>query len=99
MRVNLTISEPDGTTTKLNSPGAAASSATLDALAAALRDLADGADWLVLAGSLPPGAPDGWYADLVTDLRASTRVAVDTSDAPLRALVERLGTDRRPPRT
>ncbi len=93
VRVNLTISEPDGTTTKLNSPGAAASSATLDALAAALRDLADGADWLVLAGSLPPGAPDGWYADLVTDLRASTRVAVDTSDAPLRALVERLGTD------
>ena len=35
VRVNLTISEPDGTTTKLNSPGATASPATLDALAAA----------------------------------------------------------------
>ena len=92
VRVNLTISEPDGTTTKLNSPGATASPATLDALAATLRSLADGADWIVLAGSLPPGAPAHWYADLVAELRTSTttRVAVDTSDAPLVALVDRL---------
>jgi 1-phosphofructokinase len=42
----------------------------------------------VLAGSLPPGAPADWYAQLVTALRrTSTKVAVDTSDAPLRELV------------
>lgn len=96
VRVNLTVSEPDGTTTKLNSPGTAASPATLDALAAALHDLAADADWVVLAGSLPPGTPPHWYADLVADLRATTRVAVDTSDAPLVALVDRLGPDTAP---
>jgi 1-phosphofructokinase len=90
VRVNLTVTEPDGTTTKLNSPGPGASRAGLDALAAALHELAAGADWVVLAGSLPPGAPVEWYADLVADLRGLVRVAVDTSDAPLRALVDRL---------
>jgi 1-phosphofructokinase len=57
-----------------------------------VRRRARGADWVVLAGSLPPGAPDGWYAGLVATLRAQgVRVAVDTSDAPLRELVARLG--------
>ncbi len=46
--------------------------------------------WTVLAGSLPPGAPESYYADLVARLRAVTRVAVDTSEAPLAALVDRL---------
>jgi 1-phosphofructokinase len=92
VRVNLTVSEPDGTTTKLNSPGAPASPATLAALAATLRSLADEADWIVLAGSLPPGAPARWYADLVAELRTTTaaRVAVDTSDEPLACLVDLL---------
>ena len=47
----------------------------------------------MLAGSLPPGAPPEWYAELVTALRgAGARVAVDTSDAPLKALVDALST-------
>ncbi|MDO9456974.1 1-phosphofructokinase family hexose kinase [Nocardioides sp.] len=90
VRVNVTISEPDGTTTKLNSPGATATPGTLTALADALHELAADAAWVVLAGSLPPGAPAHWYADLVADLRTLTRVAVDTSEAPLQALVDRL---------
>ncbi|WP_148614584.1 1-phosphofructokinase family hexose kinase [Nocardioides rubriscoriae] len=96
VRVNLTVSEPDGTTTKLNSPGAVASPATLEALAATLHSLAAEADWVVLAGSLPPGAPVDWYADVVADLRTLTKVAVDTSDEPLVALVDRLGHDTAP---
>ncbi|MCW2853831.1 MAG: PfkB domain protein [Nocardioides sp.] len=91
MRVNVTISEPDGTTTKLNSPGATVAASDLASLAETVTRHAGGADWVVLAGSLPPGAPDGWYAELVALLRGrGVRVAVDTSDAPLRELVARL---------
>ena len=91
IRANVTITEPDGTTTKLNSPGPEASPATLAAMQEALLSRAARADWIVLAGSLPPGAPKSWYADLVTRLReTSARVAVDTSDAPLRELVAAL---------
>jgi 1-phosphofructokinase len=90
VRVNLTISEPDGTTTKINTPGAVATAESLDRLAAALQQRAQHADWVVLAGSLPPGAPADWYATLVRSLRSTTaRVAVDTSDEPLAALAAR----------
>jgi 1-phosphofructokinase len=87
IRVNLTLTEPDGTTTKLN---ASADPATSDLLAGLQRALLEeaGQGWVVLAGSLPPGTPSGWYAELVRALRQSgVRVAVDTSDEPLRALV------------
>ncbi|WP_447646712.1 1-phosphofructokinase family hexose kinase [Nocardioides zeae] len=85
VRVNVTIAEPDGTTTKLNSPGTEISAAVLERLTAELEDLAAEADWTVLAGSLPPGAPVDWYAALAARLRSrGTRVAVDTSDAPSR---------------
>ncbi len=91
LRVNITITEPDGTTTKLNSPGPQATPHLLDELTAALVRRATDASWIVLAGSLPPGAPPKWYAELVADLRAAgARVAVDTSDAPLQALVDAL---------
>ncbi len=91
LRVNITVSEPDGTTTKLNSPGPEMTALTRAAIAETLRLRAGQGDWVVLAGSLPPGAPDEWYADLVTALAGTgARVAVDTSDAPLKALVERL---------
>ena len=88
VRVNLAITEPDGTTTKLNSPGPTVDPVVLDAMAQGLLTRAGSADWVVLAGSLPPGAPAGWYAELVTALRrTSARVAVDTSEEPLAALV------------
>lgn len=90
-RVNLTITEPDGTTTKLNSPGTPVSAAELAGLERALLEYAGTADWVVLAGSLPPGAPTDWYSQLVASLsHTSARVAVDTSDEPLRALVAAL---------
>lgn len=95
VRVNITVTEPGGTTTKLNSPGAAASPELLERLAGTLVELAGQAQWLVLAGSLPPGCPEDWYADLVVAAhRTGARVAVDTSDAPLAALARRLGEDR-----
>ena len=91
IRVNLAITEPDGTTTKLNSPGATVDAAVLDDMAREVLEGAASAAWVVLAGSLPPGAPAGWYAELVTALRATqAKVAVDTSEKPLAALVAAL---------
>lgn len=53
----------------------------------AVLAVADEARWVVLAGSLPPGARDDWYAELAERLRPSgARVAIDTSDGPLAAL-------------
>ncbi|CCH90607.1 1-phosphofructokinase [Modestobacter italicus] len=88
VRTNYTLTEPDGTTTKLNEPGARLDPATLTALEAAVRAHALGARWVVLSGSLPPGAPLDWYASLVRSLRGTgARIAVDTSEAPLLALL------------
>lgn len=90
-RTNLTITEPDGTTTKINEPGAALEGAALQALTDAVLAAADGADWVVMSGSLPPGMPASWYGDVVARLAPrDCRVAVDTSDAPLAALVSSL---------
>jgi 1-phosphofructokinase len=91
VRVNLTLTEPDGTTTKVNTPGAVVTREDLDRLASAVEERASQATWVVLAGSLPPGAPDGWYAELVGALTgADAKVAVDTSGAPLVALASGL---------
>ena len=87
VRVNLTLTEPDGTTTKINTPGAVVTRGDLDRLAAAVTQRARQASWVVLAGSLPPGAPESWYAELVAALRGTpARIAVDTSGGPLVAL-------------
>lgn len=90
MRINLTVSEPDGTTTKINTAGATVGPEELHRLAEVVLHAAATSrpDWVVLAGSLPPGAPADWYAVLVADLRsAGHRVAVDTSEEPLLALL------------
>ncbi len=91
--MNVTITEPDGTTTKINSPGATAGPPTLDRLRRALHQRAAQARWVVLAGSLPPGAPADWYAAMVGDLRSlDVAVAVDTSGPPLDAVFAHLDT-------
>lgn len=87
VRTNLTVTEPDGTTTKFNEPGAGLDADERAGLEAAIGEAAVGADWIVMSGSLPPGLPVDWYARMVAALRASgARIAVDTSDAPLAAL-------------
>ena len=95
IRSNITVVEPDGTTTKFNEPGAPLSpdeqsavfSAVKTALASVPRDL-NSATWLVASGSLPPGAPDGLYADLIREVAGSgARVVVDTSGPALEAVL------------
>ena len=57
IRSNITIVEPDGTTTKINEPGAELSADELNAVFDAVRAAVESADWLVASGSLPPGTP------------------------------------------
>lgn len=86
IRANVTIVEPDGTTTKINEPGPTLGGAEVDQLTDALLQAARGADWAVLSGSLPPGAPAGWYATLTAALHEQgVHVAVDTDGTGLPA--------------
>lgn len=96
VRTNLAITESDGTTTKLNEPGATLDAAARDTLTRTVVEAAADAAWVVLSGSLPPGLPDSWYADVVALLAPlRCRVAVDTSEGPLAALAA--GFDRAAP--
>jgi len=91
VRTNLAITESDGTTTKINEPGAVIEPADIDALSQAVIECARSSRWVVLSGSLPPGMSDSWYSDMVEALRAhDCKVAVDTSDGPLAALAANL---------
>ncbi len=54
-----------------------------------LTELAPTPDYLVLSGSLPPGVPDDFYAQIVYALKASaTRIVLDASGAPLRLALQ-----------
>lgn len=89
VRINATITEPDGTTTKINGPGATVNTDVRLTIQDAVTKLADNSSWLVMAGSLPPGVPADWYTELITAVRATRPdlpIAVDTSDDAIRAL-------------
>lgn len=88
-RINTTVTEPDGTTTKLNGHGARLDLRAQDELTEQLLSHANQARWLVMAGSLPPGVPLDWYCQLIRRVRShkpDIRIAVDTSDRPLMEL-------------
>ena len=98
VRANVTITDPDGVTTKLNLPGAPLSARDVAALVEAVVEASGGAVWLVLAGSLPPGAGDSLYVEIIAAVRRrwgadAPRIAVDTSGAALRAVVEQASPD------
>ncbi|HEU4489915.1 MAG TPA: 1-phosphofructokinase [Jiangellales bacterium] len=88
-RSNVTLVEPDGTTTKINEPGAALTAQEVAALEERVEELAARATWVVGCGSLPRGVDADFYAQLVARSRAAgARTAVDTSGAALAAAVE-----------
>jgi 1-phosphofructokinase len=87
-RVNITVTEPDGTTTKFNDPGHEFEPRVLSQVQDRLLHRSREGDWVVLSGSLPPGAPTAWYAEVLALLKgAGRRVAVDTSGDPLSAVL------------
>lgn len=92
VRANLTITDPAGTTTKLNLPGATLTDAEGVAVIREVVAAARGARWLVLAGSLPPGVGDDFYVQVIHAVRgalgeSAPLIAVDTSGAALAAVM------------
>lgn len=94
LRSNITLTEADGTTTKVNAPGPPLGTDEQQRLIDLLVDTCavgeDGspASWLVLAGSLPPGASPDFYALVVHAVRSrfsdlAPRIAIDSSGPPL----------------
>jgi 1-phosphofructokinase len=89
VRSNITIAEPDGTTTKLNEAGPELSADEAAAVERTVVELGTRASWVVGAGSLPRGLGVDFYARLVTALRdCDTHVCIDASGPPLAAAVD-----------
>lgn len=92
LRSNVTLTEPDGVTTKINEPGPELSLDEQEALIGLLLDRSRGASWVVLAGSLPPGVPADFYATVSRRIRSGNDgepplIAIDSSGAPLAAAI------------
>jgi len=86
-RTNLSIVDPtSGEQTEVNERGPQVTPADLERFSARLAYLARGADFCVIAGSLPPGAETGAYAELISTLRAGgVPTLLDTDGEPMRA--------------
>lgn len=93
VRCNVTLVDPDGTTTKINLPGDDSVARAADLVIEEIVAASKGARWLVLAGSLPPRLATDFFAQATLAVRAAhgdnaPRIAVDTSGSPLIAAVD-----------
>jgi 1-phosphofructokinase len=80
IRVNVSLTEPDGTATKINVSGPHVSPTEVDQLIAAVVAAVDGATWVVGSGSLPQGVDVNFYARLGERVRGTgARFALDSS--------------------
>jgi 1-phosphofructokinase len=86
VRINISLTEPGGRTTKINEPGPALTARELEELTDSALAAAGPGDWLVCSGSLPPGAPRDYYARAGQRAhQAGLRFALDTSGEALAA--------------
>ncbi|MCS7316514.1 MAG: 1-phosphofructokinase family hexose kinase [Bryobacterales bacterium] len=65
IRTNLAITDRQGLTIKLNELGPELQPAEVERVQAAVLRRLEGAEWLMLCGSLPPGVPETFYASLI----------------------------------
>jgi 1-phosphofructokinase/tagatose 6-phosphate kinase len=89
-RTSTAVVDPaDGTYTEINEWGPAVGPDELEMLLEKLRYLTQGAELVVLAGSLPRDVPDDLYAEITRELaRRHVRVALDSDGEPLRLGIE-----------
>lgn len=88
IRVNVGLVEDDGTVTKVNEPGPPLREVDVAAMLERAVELGERATWVVGCGSLPPGVPIDWYAQLGHRLPDGVRFAVDADGAVLRAALD-----------
>lgn len=85
IRTNFTISDRQGLTIKLNEFGPELSPEEVRRVEEAVRRNLPGATWLMLCGSVPPGAPADFYSQLIGAARdAGVKTLLDTDGEALR---------------
>ena len=83
-RLCLNIIDADGASTELLEPGPEIPEDALQKMKVKIRELARESSLVVMSGSLPAGVPDGYYAELIREVKAEgRRVLLDTSKTPL----------------
>jgi 1-phosphofructokinase family hexose kinase len=78
-RVNMTISDKQGLTIKLNELGAPLTAAELKQIQQLVETRLPKAHWLMICGSIPPGVPPHFYCELIEMAkRHGVKTLVDT---------------------
>lgn len=89
IRTNLTISDKQGLTVKLNEFGPALDQEEVGRLEKKVAAGLTNAAWLMLCGSLPPGVPNDFYAKLIAVAHSrGVKTMLDTDGEPLVAGLE-----------
>jgi len=89
IRLNLTITDRHGLTIKLNEIGPRLDRGEISSVEGTVESQLAGASWLMLCGSLPPGVPSDFYAQLITRARRrNVRTLLDTDGEALAQGIE-----------
>lgn len=89
IRRNITISDQQGLTIKLDEAGPQISAGEEKRIEAATRDKLEGVSWLMLCGSLPPGISVDFYARLIEIAREKgVRTLLDAGGEALRVGIQ-----------
>lgn len=88
-RINLTISDKQGLTVKLNEVGAPLQALELRAIRDLVESLLGKARWLMICGSMQPGVPPHFYCELIELAKArGVKTLLDTDGEALQHALE-----------
>ncbi len=89
VRTNMVITDKQGLTIKLNETGERVQKTELARLEKVIREKLEGASWFMICGSIPPGVPPSFYAQLITLARKrGVKTLLDTDGEALEAGIE-----------
>ena len=89
IRTNITVADRQGLAIKLNEKGPSLAATEIARLEKTVRGSLQGAAWLMLCGSLPPGVPADFYARLIHFAhKRKVQVLVDTDGEALEAALD-----------